>query len=284
MTLEYELGDFGQGDAYLERLVDMMRHSPPGSTLDYSVVPLAIAVAARMTGMDRQFDLAETAANTVLSSPSAVSFFAQLARTGLALMAVERGDVAVTREQYDALRPWRITLTPLNLMCGLRVLGLLAQTMGGMEDAVVHFEDSLAFCRKAGARPELAWTCHDYADVLLQRDNPGDHTRATSLLGESFAISSELGMRPLMERATALNERVESRPIRTPTYPGGLTQRHVEIIRLIAQGKTNREIADQLVLSERTVQRHVTNLYAKIGVRNRAEATAFALRSLDPLP
>ena len=47
---------------------------------------------------------------------------------------------------------------------------------------------------------------------------------------------------------------------------------------------TNREIADQLVLSERTVQRHVTNLYAKIGVRNRAEATAFALRSLDPLP
>ena len=60
--------------------------------------------------------------------------------------------------------------------------------------------------------------------------------------------------------------------------------RQAEILRLIAQGMTNHEIANQLVLSERTVQRHITNLYAKIGVRNRAEATSFALRELDPAP
>ena len=63
-----------------------------------------------------------------------------------------------------------------------------------------HFEDALAFCRKAGYRPELAWTCCDYADALLQRNNPGDREKAMSLLDESLAISSELGMRPLMER------------------------------------------------------------------------------------
>ena len=58
----------------------------------------------------------------------------------------------------------------------------------------------LAFCRKAGYRPELAWTCCDYADTLLQRNEPDDREKATSLLDESLAISTELGMRPLMER------------------------------------------------------------------------------------
>ena len=46
----------------------------------------------------------------------------------------------------------------------------------------------------------MAWTCCDYADTLLQRSESGDREKATSLLDESLAISSELGMRPLMER------------------------------------------------------------------------------------
>ena len=48
----------------------------------------------------------------------------------------------------------------------------------------------------------------------------------------------------------------------------------------LAQERTNREIARILVLSERTVQRHISNIYAKINVRNRAEATTFALNRL----
>ncbi len=79
-------------------------------------------------------------------------------------------------------------------------MGLLAQTIGNMDQAAAHFEDALSFCRKAGYRPELAWTCCDYADTLLQRKEPGDREKAMSLLDESLAISSELGMRPLMER------------------------------------------------------------------------------------
>jgi DNA-binding NarL/FixJ family response regulator len=57
----------------------------------------------------------------------------------------------------------------------------------------------------------------------------------------------------------------------------GLSPRQREVLALIAQGKTNREIAEALVLSERTVQRHIADLYLKIDVRNRAEATSFAL-------
>ena len=72
--------------------------------------------------------------------------------------------------------------------------------MGNLEQATAHFEDALAFCRKAGYLPELAWTCCDYADTLFQRNEPGDRERAMTPLDESLSISGELGMRPLMER------------------------------------------------------------------------------------
>jgi DNA-binding NarL/FixJ family response regulator len=58
----------------------------------------------------------------------------------------------------------------------------------------------------------------------------------------------------------------------------GLTRREVEILRLIAAGRSNREIADDLALSVRTVERHITNLYTKIDVGGRADATAFVFR------
>ncbi len=78
--------------------------------------------------------------------------------------------------------------------------------MGNLEQAAAHFEDAMAFCRKAGYRPELAWSCCDYADTLLQRSNEGDRPKAMSLLDEALAISSELGMRPLMERVLSRRE------------------------------------------------------------------------------
>jgi pimeloyl-ACP methyl ester carboxylesterase/DNA-binding CsgD family transcriptional regulator len=59
--------------------------------------------------------------------------------------------------------------------------------------------------------------------------------------------------------------------------PSTLTPRELEVLRLIAAGKTNREISDELVLSVRTVARHITNVYAKIGARGKAEATAYAI-------
>ena len=87
-----------------------------------------------------------------------------------------------------------------------RLLGLLAHTMGDMDQATAHFEDALAFCRKAGFRPELAWTCCDYSDMLSERNGEEDRAKARSLLDESLAISSELGMRPLMERVLSRRE------------------------------------------------------------------------------
>jgi len=70
----------------------------------------------------------------------------------------------------------------------------------------LFFEDALSFCRCAGYRPELAWACCDYTDCLLQRNGKGDREEAMSLLDESLTISSELGMRPLMERVLSRRE------------------------------------------------------------------------------
>ena len=85
-------------------------------------------------------------------------------------------------------------------------MGILAQAIGETGQAEVHFEDALVFCRKAGYRPELAWTCCDYADLLREQDGTGDKEKAMSLLDESLAISSDLGMRPLMERVLSRRE------------------------------------------------------------------------------
>jgi len=56
----------------------------------------------------------------------------------------------------------------------------------------------------------------------------------------------------------------------------GLTARELQVLRLVATGKTNRAIAADLVLAEKTVDRHVTNIFTKLGVSSRAAATAFA--------
>ncbi len=78
--------------------------------------------------------------------------------------------------------------------------------MGNLVQAVACFEESLAICRKTGYRPEFAWACCDNADMLKERDTEGDRARAITLLDESLAISSELGMRPLMERVLSRRE------------------------------------------------------------------------------
>ncbi|MFH1084725.1 MAG: hypothetical protein V1772_03030, partial [Chloroflexota bacterium] len=79
-------------------------------------------------------------------------------------------------------------------------LGIIAQGAGMTDVAAAHFEDALAHCGKAGYWPELAWTCCDYADLLLERNAPSDHERAIAMLDEGLSIARELGMKPLVER------------------------------------------------------------------------------------
>lgn len=275
--LEYEVGDFGQGSSYMEQLVETMNLAPPSPSLEYSIASAAIGISARISGDTGLLTTAELAANQILSSASPLSgFLVLLARSGLAMIAVVRGDVEMAREQYDALKTRHITVSVLNLVCGHRVLGLLAQTLGWMDRACSHFEDSRTFCQRAVAQPELAWTGYDYAAALLQRSEPGDRIKAESLIEEAIAISTELGMRPLLDRLIDLRNSVLSDSAASREYPAGLTPREVEILRLVASGKSNAEIAGELARSVRTVERHISNIYGKTGSAGRANATAFA--------
>jgi DNA-binding CsgD family transcriptional regulator len=65
-------------------------------------------------------------------------------------------------------------------------------------------------------------------------------------------------------------------PVR-PVRPGGLSRREVEVLRLVADGRTAGEIASQLFISSRTAEHHIQNIYTKIGVSSRAAATRWAV-------
>jgi tetratricopeptide (TPR) repeat protein len=201
IQLEYQLGDFSQGKAFMERLLEAMRLNVPAPNAT-SILPAAtIPFVARITGVADWLDAAQEAQAVIRSSPSANPLATYTAEISQALLAVFQGDTAAASKQYAALGVRRYAIIPTILMAVDRLLALLAQTIGNLDQAVNHFEEALAFCRKAGFRPELAWTCCDYADTLLQCNKPGDREKAITLLDECLAISSELGMRPLMERA-----------------------------------------------------------------------------------
>ena len=198
-TLESGLGDFKNGDAYIERLLDLMQVTPPGPDIEHAIPALTIPAVARITGTQDRFDAAEDAARIVVSSPSATPLMVLLSRAGLGLMAVQRQDVSAAGEQYAALQPskgvmvWLISVD--------RLLGLLADTMGDQEAAMAHFVDAHAFCHKAGYRPELAWTCSDYAEALLNRNETGDRAKAIALLDEALTHSNDISVGRVLREA-----------------------------------------------------------------------------------
>jgi DNA-binding CsgD family transcriptional regulator len=100
----------------------------------------------------------------------------------------------------------------------------------------------------------------------------GDDDTAEMELDTARWVFRELGAAPDLARVEALSRAGGT------TAPGGLTAREVEVLRLVAAGKTNREIAKTLVLSDHTVRRHLQNIFNKIGVSSRAGATAFAFQ------
>jgi DNA-binding CsgD family transcriptional regulator len=178
-----------------------------------------------------------------------------------------------------------------------RPLGLLATTLGRWAAAVRHFEDALALHARMGSRPWLAHTRCDYAALLLDpaSDGPSGRSQALALLDEALADARELGMAGLAGRADRLRggslaapwaapaapRAGRARPgLDLPDLPERLTPREVDVLRLIAAGRSNQQIADTLVLSVRTVERHIAGLYGKLGASGkpaRAVATAYAL-------
>ena len=98
----------------------------------------------------------------------------------------------------------------------------------------------------------------------------GDDDSAALELDAAGRVFRELGAAPALNRVTGLSRQQTGAPAH------GLTPRELQVLRLLATGKTNHAIAADLVVADKTVDRHVTNIFAKIGVTSRAAATAYA--------
>ncbi|HXH13179.1 MAG TPA: AAA family ATPase [Alphaproteobacteria bacterium] len=198
-------------------------------------------------------------------------------------VCVALGDVHRAAILYQLLQPYAgytIVAGPTVACYGAaeRYLGMLAAAMRRWAEAQRHFEAALAMNARMEAKPWLAHTQYHYAKMLLARGQPDDCQQAAALLEAAITTGQELGMRALEQRVTALLAQSRSEPRRASAYPDGLTRREVEVLRLIALGKSNRDIADALFISLNTVANHVRNILSKTGAANRTEAAAYAIR------
>jgi DNA-binding NarL/FixJ family response regulator len=109
---------------------------------------------------------------------------------------------------------------------------------------------------------------------LLERGAAGDRDEARTLLDEALALAQKRGMPPIERCVREAMKRLQ--PAAT-VRPAGLTDRELEILRLLAAGKTDKEIAFELSISVKTASNHVGNILGKIGAGNRTEAARYAL-------
>ncbi|MFJ5829781.1 LuxR C-terminal-related transcriptional regulator [Streptomyces sp. NPDC093089] len=158
------------------------------------------------------------------------------------------GDVPLLRAMADTARG------AVALASGEAALPPLRRALAGWLELRVPYE-------AAQVRMLLAAACRA----------AGDEEAAALELGAARAVFERLGAVPDARRATALLSGGKRRRL-----PGGLTAREAEVLRLVAAGGTNRDIAHALVISEHTVSRHLNNIFAKLGVGSRAAATAYA--------
>jgi DNA-binding CsgD family transcriptional regulator/tetratricopeptide (TPR) repeat protein len=195
----------------------------------------------------------------------------------LADAAAALGDEEVAALVYPELEP----LAGENVMIGHlvscygaadRYLGMLATTLGEWDRAERHFDAAMELNRRMGAATWLAHTGYEYGRFLLARPR-GDRGRAGALLGEAAALAERIGMPSLLAKVRSL-----SSPPPDAVLPDGLSPREAQILKLVAQGLSNRQVGAALSISEHTAANHVRSILRKTGCANRTEAASYAHR------
>jgi DNA-binding NarL/FixJ family response regulator len=148
------------------------------------------------------------------------------------------------------------------------------------------YQQALEVCQKVRFRPELALLHLELAELLTQ-EYPSERAVAAEHLQTATAEFEAMHMQPSLTRALELagrpapaqNETSIARPGTTsPESREPLTEREREVAILLAQGMSNREIAETLVISESTAEVHVKHILSKLGLRSRSQVAAWAAR------
>jgi DNA-binding CsgD family transcriptional regulator len=198
-------------------------------------------------------------------------------------LALHRGDPAGALRIADGLRatvPGEPVEQPIPALAKLRGEALTA--MGRLDDAAEALAEAERGAAQLGLRPLLWQVYRARGRLLLRRKRPREATGAFAVARELVgALAATVGVVADREhfRAAALRTLPAERPL-SPLRAarmayGGLTRREREVAALVAQGKSNREIAAALYLGEGTVATHVSNILGKLGCTSRAQIAAW---------
>ena len=202
-------------------------------------------------------------------------------RAFLARVAIARGDAAAAAEQLGCCETILAEGEDWRGLAGRVALATagLASLRGSMTEAAAQFEQALATFRRFSLPWDEAEALHQWGRALTRA---GRQAQAGEKLSAAEAIYRRLRAGPLwFERLTATEGRRTRRPPSRSSARDELSKRESQVLRLLAAGKTNQQIAADLVLSIRTVELHVSSIYAKIGVSGptaRIAAAAYATR------
>ncbi len=213
----------------------------------------------------------------LLGALPAGAFPAAEAFTHLALFALASGDHDRLINLYPKLLSFRGQFHDALVD---RLLGAIEVARGDWAAAQAALASAEARARRENLRWELAQTRVTQAELELARGGPESALRARSCLAEAIQIAGAYGNAAEEKRLRALLRDLPPQPGAKPSQPApaGLSRRELDVLRLIAQGQSNREIARVLALSEKTIANHVTMIFNKIGVESRAGAAVFAVR------
>jgi DNA-binding CsgD family transcriptional regulator len=254
--LHYYLGQFDRAERAYRETIALLQPINPGSLVWYlgRLALVLIEMEAREEAVNCLAELQE------LAAPLPEQASARLcALTYLAVSYTRLGLRNEAAACLPGLLPFRGQFAPIPVE---RALGLAAMSADKTADARRYLAHAETRAREAGMTPELAL-------ILLERGHLDRGRRPVAATVEGLDLCEQLGMRELGQRFTGTTIGAQG---------AGLTRRELDVLRLVAEGQSNREIADALFLSEYTVARHLTHIFTKTGVENRAAAAAYALR------
>jgi DNA-binding NarL/FixJ family response regulator len=180
------------------------------------------------------------------------------------------GDLAVVVERLEPYRGEHVSGDGVLYMGPVELaLGRGAAALGRLDDAVEDLTTAVARAERAGAAGFLAEARFHLAGALLARDGPGDRARALAAAREADRQARALGLAAYVERTGALVASLAAEG------PAPLSARELEVAQLVAEGLTNRQIADRLVISPRTAQNHVQHILTKLGFSTRSQIAAW---------